>query len=242
MGAVCHQLGLVEAVLGHAVWRPGGHNELGAIGLVVVVHRADGDREGIIARSKEDAAGARPGGGHDGDAAGPHLLHHGVEGAVVVALRHRRGEREVGDADVEAMLVGLVDPLQAVDHVALVDVAVVVGDLDADQQAVGRDTDVLAAGVESVAGYDAGDVGPVAEVVKGIRGLGVSGHRQQAVTAVGRHREADLGQVVMREYPRVEHGHLGVAAVKALVPGAVWDGAESFVTVGQPAGVDGAAL
>ena len=156
-----------------------------AVRRALVVDRADGERERVVAggvggRVRGGAAVA--GGGDDEDAVEVGRLDRGVERVGPVGLGDRRRQREVDDADVELVLV--VDgELQAVDRVEDRPAALVVGRLDRDQVRARGDADVLAPGrvadvaAAAVAGDDARDVRAVAVGVRGRLGVRVRHHR-----------------------------------------------------------------
>ncbi len=135
------------------------------------------------------------------------------------------------------MLVGLVDPLQPADDVAFVGAAEVVGDLDADDQGVGRHADVLPGRVVAVAGDDARHMGAMAHVVQRIGCQRVGVERDQPVAGVGRDVGAVLDQVVVRPDAAVDDCYLDAGSVEVLaVPCQGRDAADGVVAVGQGGG------
>src|SRR5207237_8897020 len=104
------------------------------------------------------------GGGEHEDAAEGQQLHRRVERVGRVALRRVRAQREVDDADVQAVLV-VEDEAEALDDVAHRRGARVVADLDVDQVRLRRHAGVLAARLATASGGEPGDVRAVAEAV-----------------------------------------------------------------------------
>ena len=173
IAAGCAELGLREAVEGVAVRGPGRREVVPRADGAVDVAGADRDHERVVARRVRDAAPERavvPGRCHDDDAVEPEPLDRLVQGVEHERARVRRMEREVGDADVEAILVRE-DPVGGADHVRGHRLAGVVGDVDRDERRARSGADVAARAARG----DRGDERAVAATVSG-RVVGERGH------------------------------------------------------------------
>ena len=105
------------------------------------VGRADRDQHGVVRRIGESRADAGVAGRRDHDDSGlPRLLDRVGERVDLIGLRRVRAVREVDDPDVHPVVVAVLhDPVDRRDHLAHVDAAVRVTDLDREDPRVRGD-------------------------------------------------------------------------------------------------------
>ena len=215
----------VGSALRGAVVRKSGNRVLGNAERAVGFDRAHREQGRVEGRVGEAGGGLAVVAGRDDhrDAGLPGLLGREGEGIVDVALRAVGAEGEVDQADVEAVVVLVLNhPVDAGDHLRHVAGAGHVADLDRDQAGIRGDTQE-ARGVSGIgtgdgglvtAGDDARHVGAVAVAVQvgEIPRLGVEGD-VRAIDHLARR-----GQALHRCDPGVDQGDVHPLAGEALGP------------------------